>query len=244
MTGQRKMKSLSILVVDDDKDNAHSLGELFQMENHCVTIAHSGQEAIDAYAVRSFDLAFMDVMMPGKNGVESFLEIRRMQPQARIFMMTGYSVEELLRQAVRGGALGVLEKPFDAGEVLRLTHDVGRNGLVLAAPADRRPDLGKAIHEALSRNGIASRLMRDAGMLDGNVGPDDILVIDAQVSLIESVLYYKQAQITGHVAPTILVPPEQSFMATSPLRDVGVTGILNKPFDPLDLLNRLPQLAA
>jgi two-component system, NtrC family, response regulator HydG len=238
------MKSLSILIVDDDKDNAHSLGELFEMDQHQVTIAYSGQDAIDAYMRRNFDLAFMDVMMPGKNGVESFLEIRHMKPQARIFMMTGYSVEELLRQAVNGGALGVLEKPFETSEVLRMTRDIGRNGLVLATPSGQDRDMGEAIHAALSENGIASHLMRDAVMLDGNVGPDDILVIDAQVPLIDSVSFYKQAQVTGHVAPTILVPPDHGIVAASPLRDVGVTGILNKPFDPVDLLTRLSQLAA
>jgi two-component system, NtrC family, response regulator HydG len=237
-------KPLSILVVDDDKDNAHSLGELFEMEEHHVTIAYSGQEAIDAYQTQGFDLAFMDVMMPGKNGVESFLEIRRVQPHARIFMMTGYSVEELLRQAVNGGALGVLEKPFEASEVLRMTRDVGRNGLVLATPNSQSRDIGEAIYAALSENGIASHLMRNAGMLNGDVKPDDILVIDAQVPLIESVSFYKQAQKTGHIAPTILVPPDHGAKALSPLRDVGITGILNKPFDPLDLLTRLSQLAA
>lgn len=238
------MKSLSILVVDDDQDNAHSLAELFEIEGHQVTVAHTGQAAIDAYMVRSFDLAFMDVMMPGKNGVESFLEIRRMKPQARIFMMTGYSVEELLRQAVKGGALGVLEKPFEADEVLRMTRDVGRNGLVLAAPNVANRDMGEAIHAALSQNGIASRLMRKAGMLDTTVNPDEILVIDAQVPLIDSVSFFKQAQIIGHVAPTILVPPDHGVIESSPLRDVGITGILNKPFDPLDLLTRLSKLAA
>ncbi len=237
-------RALSILVVDDDKDNAHSLGELFEMENHVVTIAHSGQEAIDAYLSQSFDLAFMDVMMPGKNGVESFLEIRSMKPNARIFMMTGYSVEELLRQAVKGGALGVLEKPFDAEEVLRLTRDVGPNGLVIASEGSKSRDIGTAIFEALSQNGIASRLMREAGMLSKDYHPDDILVIDAQVPLIEGVSYYKQAQVTGHMAPTILVPPEHPLAVSTPLRDVGITGILNKPFDPLELLTRLPQLAA
>jgi two-component system, NtrC family, response regulator HydG len=237
-------KALSILIVDDDKDNAHSLGELFEMENHRVAIAYSGQDAIDAYMANNFDLTFMDVMMPGKNGVESFLEIRRMKPQARIFMMTGYSVEELLRQAVSGGALGVLEKPFDASEVLRMTRDVGRNGLVLASPNSQSRDMGEAIYAALSQNGIASRLMRNAGMLDGSVDPDDILVIDAQVSLIDSVSFYKQAQITGHVAPTILVPRDHKLIDASPMRDIGVTGVLNKPFDPIELLTRLPQLAA
>ena len=237
-------KALSILIVDDDKDNAQSMGELFEMEDHVATIAYSGQEAIDAYARCNFDLAFMDVMMPGKNGVESFLEIRRMQPLARIFMMTGYSVEDLLRQAVNGGAMGVLEKPFDASEVLRMARDVGRNGLVLANPTSKARDMGEAIYTTLSQNGIASHLMRHAGMLDDVVDPDEVLVIDAQVSLIDGVSFYKHAQNIGHVAPTILVPSDLSSVASSPLRDVGVTGILNKPFDPLELVTRLPLLAA
>lgn len=91
------------------------------MEGHNVRVVHSGDDAIAAYCRESFDVAFMDVMMPGRNGVDSFLEIRRLKPAARVFMMTGYSVEELLMQALDGGALGVLEKPFDAHEVLRLT---------------------------------------------------------------------------------------------------------------------------
>jgi two-component system, NtrC family, response regulator HydG len=237
-------RSLSILVVDDDKDNAQSLAELFELEGHHVSLAYNGEQAISAYVNTAFDLAFMDVMMPGKNGVESFLEIKRIQPLAKVFMMTGYSVEELLRQAVREGAIGVLEKPFDAAEVLRMTRDVGPNGLVLASPASPARDLGEAIYAALLENGIASRLMRSAGMIGSDVGPDDILVIDAQVPLIESVSFYKQAQVTGHVAPTILVPPTHGFGASSPMRDIGITGILNKPFDPLDLITRLPQLAA
>ena len=44
--------------------------------------------------------------MPGKNGVESFFEIRRMKPDAKVFMMTGYSVEQLVQQAIDHGALG------------------------------------------------------------------------------------------------------------------------------------------
>lgn len=235
---------LSILVVDDDKDNAQSMGELFQMEGHHVELAYNGEDAINAYCNAAFDLAFMDVMMPDKNGVESFLAIKRIQPLARVFMMTGYSVEDLLRQAVREGALGVLEKPFDAAEVLRMARDVGRNGLVLAAPEVSVRHTGEAIFDALSRNGIASRLMRNAGMISDEVAAEDVLVIDAQVPLIESVSFFKQAQGKGHTAPTILVPPAVTSQSENPLRDIGVTGILNKPFDPLELISRLPHLAA
>jgi CheY-like chemotaxis protein len=113
-------KQLQILVVDDDLDNANSLAEVFATEGHIVTTANSGKQAIRAYEQKNFDLAFMDIAMPEQNGVESFFEIRKLRPQARVYMMTGYSVEELIRQAIDNGALGVLHKPVDPNEVLSL----------------------------------------------------------------------------------------------------------------------------
>jgi len=237
---------LNILVVDDDIDNAHSLGELFEMEGHRVSVVHSGQAAIDAYTQQSFDVAFMDVMMPGKNGVESFFEIRSLRPQARVFMMTGYSVEELLQQAVKGGALGVLEKPFDSQEVLKLTRSVGPGGLVVSATPDARADVGRAIHQTLCEGGMPSRLLKSVDDISNQTARDEVLVIDANVPLIEEVSAYTRLMTSGHQAQTIIVPPSKAgpAVAGSFLRNIDITGILNKPFDPEELLKRLPVLAA
>lgn len=239
------MKALTILVVDDDIDNAQSLGELFEMEGHRVHVVHSGEAAIAAYVHGSFDVAFMDVMMPGKNGVESFLEIRKMKPLARVFMMTGYSVEELLQQALQGGALGVLEKPFDAEEVLRLTQSVGPGGLVLAETARRGIDVGGAIQSAISQAGGVCHLVRRPSEVAG-LRQDDVLVIDADLPLIEEVSVLADSKRQGQRGPSILVSPHRErFSSDLPvLRDVGITGILNKPFDPLELLTRIHFLAA
>ena len=109
---------LSILVVDDNTDNADSLAELLAMEDHKVKVVYSGQDAIDAYRAAPFDLGFFDVMMPGKNGVDSFLEIREQRPDAKVYFMTGYSADDLLKKAMAGGALGVFGKPVDLPRVL------------------------------------------------------------------------------------------------------------------------------
>ena len=111
-------RSLRILIVDDDADNANSLGELLEMEGHRPLVVYDGDGAIAAYLKEDFDIAFMDVMMPGKNGVESFLEIKRLKPAAKVYMMTGYSVEQLLQQAMAGGAMGVFSKPVNLYQVL------------------------------------------------------------------------------------------------------------------------------
>ncbi len=238
-------QSLKILVVDDDKDNAASLGELFELEGHAVQVVYSGEAAIAAFLKQSFDVAFMDVMMPGKNGVESFLEIRRQKPNARVYMMTGYSVEELLQQAISSGALGVLEKPFDAGEVLRMTEFVG-DGIVIANPATAIGNTGQLIHRALSENGVRCKHVTEACHLDQPLTCDEVLVLDTHDPVIDGIELYRRSKAQGHLAPTFLVPPIEKARepGREALRDISITGVLNKPFDPLDLLLRLPVLAA
>lgn len=235
---------LSILIVDDDQDNAASLGELFELEGHHVSVVHSGQAAIDAYLAQNFDLAFMDVMMPGKNGLESFLEIRRLKPAASVFMMSGYSVEELMQQAVAGGALGYLDKPLEPEEVIRLTRNVGKGGMVLAASGER--NAATAIEGALSQNGLTCNMIRQTSDVDTISSRESVLVIDANLKLIDEVAVYRNLVSKGHEGPSILIP--RNTAAATPnqnlLKDVGVTGILNKPFDPSDLLQRLQQLVA
>jgi two-component system, NtrC family, response regulator HydG len=239
---------LKILVVDDDVDNAQSLGELLELEGHCVRVVHTGEEAIRAATKEEFNLSFMDVVLPGLNGVESFIAIRRVRPEARVYMMTGYSVEELLTQALNGGALGVLEKPFDPDAILRLTKDVGPSGLVLAPPSSGLAfsDVGLFIRDTLKQNGMRCRHITRSTAMPQQLAADEVLLLDVPAPMLEGVEILKQAQAAGHRAQTVLVPHPRSAQchAPVPLADVAVTGILNKPFDPLDLINRLTQLAA
>lgn len=238
---------LSILVVDDDVDNAVSLGELLELEGHDVQVVHSGEEAIRASTRQSFNLSFMDVILPGMNGVESFLEIRRARPDARVYMMTGYSVEQLLTQALHGGALGVLEKPFDPEAILQLTSEVGPAGLVLAQPAaSPTGDVGKFIRNTLVDHGVRCRHVTHEATLTSDMRADEVLLLDLPTPLIEGMQTLQRVQAAGHRAATVIVPHARDahHSTATPFMDVAVTGILNKPFDPLELINRLPQLAA
>ena len=116
-------RSLNILVVDDDAENAESLAELFAMDNHRVIVAYDGQQAIEAFSLNKVDIGFFDVMMPGKNGVDSFIEIKRDHPEAQVYFMTGYSADDLLKKALENGAKGVFGKPVDLSKVLQMLED-------------------------------------------------------------------------------------------------------------------------
>jgi CheY-like chemotaxis protein len=113
-----------VFVVDDDQDFAESLALLVEGRDCEVELAFSGEEAIEKFREQDFDITFMDVRLPGKDGVESFLEIRKFKPLARVVMMTGYSVEQLLEQAVEHGAWGVLDKPIDVHRVLEMIDNI------------------------------------------------------------------------------------------------------------------------
>ena len=64
-------KPLRIFVVDDHKDIADGLADVLRMKGHEVEVAYNGQQAIRIFREKEFDISFMDVMMPGMNGVES-----------------------------------------------------------------------------------------------------------------------------------------------------------------------------
>ena len=238
------VRSLRILVVDDDIDNAQSLAELFDLEGHEAMVVHSGEAAIAAHMAQHFDLAFMDVMMPGLNGVESFLQIRKMRPQAKVFMMTGYSVEELLKQAVDQGALGVLNKPMDVEAILTMVNDVGSQGLMVA-PAFGA-NYSQSLQQVISNSGIQCRILNDIHEAPPTGASNEVLILDLKTPLIDSVGVCKGMRSKAASQPTIIVTPQssQAHIGYEALRDMAVTGILNKPFDPMDLLDRLEILAA
>ncbi|MGH6854878.1 MAG: response regulator [Aestuariivirga sp.] len=117
-------RPLNILVLDDDAENADSLAELFAMDDHKVIVAYSGEQAIEAFSRNKVDVGFFDVMMPGKNGVDSFIEIKQAHPAAKVYFMTGYSADDLLKRAFDCGAMGVFGKPMDLPKVLRVLDAV------------------------------------------------------------------------------------------------------------------------
>jgi two-component system, NtrC family, response regulator HydG len=111
------MTQAHVLIVDDDRDLAKSLANFVELHGHQVTIASNGQEAVERFRERDFDIAFMDVCMPVMNGADSFLEIRRLRPTARVMLMTGFR-EPVVDQALESGALGLLLKPFHVTDLL------------------------------------------------------------------------------------------------------------------------------
>lgn len=114
------MKRKSILLVDDEQVFLKSLSrELTSVFNDfSVTIAASGEEAIDKINTSSFDLVVTDLLMPGLDGFQVLKAAKRKNAQTMVIILTGYAGLESSADASRLGADYFLQKPYDIEELL------------------------------------------------------------------------------------------------------------------------------
>lgn len=117
----------NVLIVEDDPDFAESLMIALGVRNCHVDIARTGEEAIMKFRRLCYDIAFMDIKLPGKNGVECLAEIRDFCPAACVVMMTGFSEATLLDKALQAGAIDILRKPFRLKEMFGFIDNIQHN---------------------------------------------------------------------------------------------------------------------
>jgi CheY-like chemotaxis protein len=238
------MRPLDILIVDDDHDLADAIGEALEMAGHSPTIAHSGTEAIEKYCGRSFDMTFMDVKLPDINGVETFLTIREMDPSARVIMMTGYRIDQLLAQATDNGAIKVLHKPFAMEEMITAIEEVRPSGLVLVADDD--PDFAESAEQLLADQGYSVLIARDGAEAVEKVisSNPDVLLLDLRMPVMHGLDVYLELKKRNCLLPTIILTayPREEGNAVEALKSLSITGCLFKPFAPEALLQAIGQI--
>ena len=113
-----------IMVVDDAKDIRRTLQVILTDEGHNVIIAENGFQAIEMASEEPIDLIFMDIRMPGMDGVDAFLQIKEILPDCVVVMMTGYAMESLIEKALSEGAKTCLRKPVSIEQLLEITKEV------------------------------------------------------------------------------------------------------------------------
>lgn len=125
MVKQKEPKSFNVLVVDDEEEIRNLFQRLLGSSQE-VIVARDGYEALEKAKEKSFDLVFLDVRLPGMDGVETLEQFKEIQPDAIVVMMSGYSVEEDVRRALAMGAQDFIPKPFDSPDQIMTIEQVAR----------------------------------------------------------------------------------------------------------------------
>jgi CheY-like chemotaxis protein len=118
---------LRVLIVDDEPVIADSLAYALSDVGYDATAVYDGQEALKSAAVLNPDVLISDVVMPGLNGIEAGIQIRRMLPSCRIILLSGQAAtRDLARDAkVRGHHFEIVTKPVHPKAMLAyLTRSV------------------------------------------------------------------------------------------------------------------------
>ena len=114
----------SILIVDDKPELAMSLHDILVSLGHEAETANDGSKAIELVEARPFDILLIDIRMPGINGIDAFREIKLRQPTIEVIMMTAFTIDEVVSDALENGAYGILFKPFDVRKLLELVTKI------------------------------------------------------------------------------------------------------------------------
>ncbi len=121
---KEKKKAIRILVVDDEPVTREIFGEILSDEGYTVVKARDGYEAIEKMQKEHFHISFLDIKLPGLNGVEVYRTMKKVAPKTVAIMMTAYSVEDLIKEALELGAYTCIHKPFNINEILDLIKKI------------------------------------------------------------------------------------------------------------------------
>ncbi|MGA7874742.1 MAG: response regulator [Desulfoferrobacter sp.] len=109
---------IKVLLVDDEKEFVEVLGERLETRDFDVSMALSGDEALQAVSGQDVDVVVLDVLMPGKDGIETLREIKELKPILEVIMLTGNATVESAVEGLKLGAFDYLMKPTETKELV------------------------------------------------------------------------------------------------------------------------------
>ncbi|NQT32698.1 MAG: response regulator [Candidatus Omnitrophica bacterium] len=110
----------SILIVDDNKDFADVFCDILKSYDYKAECCYGGHQAIEKSKNSDFDVMFVDIRMPEIDGIRTMKEIKKIKPETTFIMMTGYSVDEMVHEALKENASEIVYKPFEIDKILSL----------------------------------------------------------------------------------------------------------------------------
>jgi DNA-binding NarL/FixJ family response regulator len=153
----------SVLLADDHALLRTGVANIINQEPdlHVIAEATNGAEAVAAYLRHHPDVTLLDLRMPVMEGVEAVRQIRALNPQARVIVLTTYDTDEEISRALKAGAKAYVLKDISADELVGCIRDVLAGKTYLAPAAAAKLAEGVTRVQLTPREMAALRLMSD-----------------------------------------------------------------------------------
>ena len=237
-------KPAAVLVVDDDVDICRNVSDILTDLNFVVDVAHDGPSALELVRRRSYDLALLDLKMPGMDGLTLYKELRKLRAETVAIVITAFAGPETASEALAAGAWRVLPKPVDITELLSLTQEVLEQPLVLVI--DNDTDLCHMLWYALRDKGYRVALATDISTAEEKLKDHSfrVVLIDLRLPAVDPSTLFHLVRVSNPEARTLLITGQDSEVGQTVRGALteGVDAVCYKPFDVQTLLSTVEKL--
>jgi DNA-binding NtrC family response regulator len=233
-----------ILVVDDDPDICRNLSDILTDLGYGVDYAIDGPAALELVRRRAYDVALLDLRMPGMDGLTLYREIKKQRAGIVALLVTAYAGPATTEEALAAGAWKVVPKPVDFTKLLGLVDEALGQPLLLLVDDDR--DLCANLWDLLRERGYRVSLAHDCGEAAAQLKQSRfrVVLIDMKIYDGDGSAVFRMVRAADPEARTILITgnrPETDELIMQVLAE-GADAVCYKPFDMTVLLRSLEGL--
>jgi DNA-binding NtrC family response regulator len=235
-----------ILVVDDESDTCDNLKDILTDLGYQVDTANDGTGALKLVNERFYDVALLDLKMPGMNGLDLYRHIKAVRAGTVAIVVTAYATSETAQAALDAGAWQVLPKPVDFSRLLKLVTDALEQPLVLVVDDDR--DLCENLWDLFRERQCRVCLAHDADDAKARLQKQhfQVVLIDMKLPVGSGREVFHLVREANPQARTVLITGQRSEMDQLVKETLaeGADAACYKPFDVSELLAVLKRLTA
>jgi DNA-binding NtrC family response regulator len=233
-----------ILVVDDEIDLCKNLADILGDLGCRVDLAHDGASALKLASQTAYDVALLDLRMPGMSGLELCRELKSLRAGTVSIIVTAFASRATAEEAIDAGAWKVLTKPVELPALLRLVEEAVGLPLVLVVDDDR--ELCESLRDVLHDRGYRVAMAHDASEAESRLAEREyrVVLIDMRLPTGTGEEVFQMVQATNRSARTVLVTAHHSgsrAMVDRILRS-GADAVCYKPFNLPELLGEVRRL--
>lgn len=236
----------SILVVDDEVDTCRNLSDILTDLGYHVDVAHDGLAALELVRQHPYDVALLDLKMPGMDGLTLYRAIKKLRAGTVAIVVTAYAGTDTTAEALAAGAWQVLAKPVDFTKLLGFVNEALGQPLVMIVDDDH--ELCQSLWDLLRERGYRVCLAHDENQAADRLKDRDfkVVLIDMKLPASDGASVFRVVRQTNPQARTIVITGHRSEtdLLVKKVVDAGADAVCYKPFDVPNLLGVLQKLSA